>query len=348
AFEEALAGRVGAKHAVACSSGTAALHLAAAALDIGPDDKVIVPSMTFMATANAARYVGAEVVFADVDADSGLMREQDLTAALEKNPDATAVFPVHMRGQRADMNGISLLARERGMKVVEDACHALGTTHTDGIVGDCADSDATVFSFHPVKTIAMGEGGAITTNDADMAARLKRLRSHAIHTKPRDEAPWFHEMAELGFNYRASDIHCALGLSQLGKLDRFLDIRRRLVAVYDEALAGMAPILETTPRTSGENPGWHLYVVLIDFDALGMTRGAFMQQLKDRGIGSQVHYIPVHTQPYYRKRYGDVSLPGAEAYYARCLSLPLFTGMSEGDVERVADTLKLILSPETF
>ena len=348
AFENALAKRVGADFAVACSSGTTAFHLAALACGIGPDDTVIVPSMTFLATANAVRYTGAAVVFADIDGDSGLMQEAGLAQALEKHPNATAVFPVHLCGQRADMAGITRMAREKGMKIVEDACHALGTTHgKDGSVGDCSGSDATVFSFHPVKTIAMGEGGAVTTNDADMAERMRRLRNHAMHRMPESGEPWFHEMAELGFNYRASDIHCALGLSQLGKLDMFLQRRRDLVAHYDEALADLAPILKAPTRNEGENTGWHLYVALVDFDKIDLTRPALMEKLKDRGIGSQVHYIPVHTQPYYREHAGEDSLPGAEGYYRRCLSLPLFTAMNTGDVDRVAVALKSILLTET-
>ncbi|MHA1598180.1 MAG: DegT/DnrJ/EryC1/StrS family aminotransferase, partial [Alphaproteobacteria bacterium] len=285
-----------------------------------------------------------EVAFADVDPDSGLMGEADLAAALEKHPDAVAVFPVHLRGQRADMSGIAKLARQRGLKIVEDACHALGTTYDGGMVGDGSSCDATVFSFHPVKTIAMGEGGAVTTNDAAAAARMRRLRSHAMQPMPESDAPWFHEMRELGFNYRASDIHCALGLSQLGKLDSFVEARRRLVARYDSGLAGLAPILQTPPRRLGENPGWHLYVALIDFEAASMTRADVMAHLKDHDIGTQVHYIPVHTQPYYRDRTGDMSLPGAEAYYRRCLSLPLFATMTDADVDRVVNALKEILS----
>jgi len=346
AFETALADRIGTKHAVACSSATAALHLAVLGLDIEPGDTAIVPSMTFLATANAVRYVGAEVAFADVDPDSGMMRERDLAEALDKNPKATAVIPVHLRGQRADMSGITRLARECGLKIIEDACHALGTTHDTGTgtVGDCSSSDATAFSFHPVKTIAMGEGGAVTTNDPDLASRMRRLRSHSMVSAPEAGEPWLYEMAELGFNYRASDINCALGLSQLGKLDGFLDARRRLVARYDSGLAALSPVLQTPPRTKSENPGWHLYGVLIDFKESGISRAALMKELKSKDIGSQVHFIPVHKQPYYRKRYGEASLPGAEAYYERCLSLPLFAAMADEDVDRVVNALFELLA----
>jgi len=341
-FESALAEKLGAKFAVVCSSGTAALHLAAVAIGIQPGEKVIVPSITFLATANAVRYAGGEVVFADVNPDSGIIDKTHFAQALENNPDAVAIFPVHLRGQRADMDGIQQLARKKNIKIVEDACHAIGTTynHDASQVGDCAQGDATVFSFHPVKTIAMGEGGAITTNDQDIANRMRRLRSHAMHAAPDRDEPWFYEVHEMGFNYRASDLHCALGLSQLKKLDLFVERRRQLVGRYDSAFAGLAPLLRTVPKVAGENPGWHLYGVLIDFEAAGISRADLMRSLKDQGIGTQVHYIPVHMQPYYTQRYGIQPLLGAEQYYHRCLSLPLFQGMQNADVDRVVQALK--------
>jgi dTDP-4-amino-4,6-dideoxygalactose transaminase len=241
-FERGLIDVTGARHAIAVGSGTAALHVAAMTLDLKPGDQVIVPTVTFLATANAARYVGADVVFADVDADTGLMGPDQLAEATRRAPAARAVFPVHLGGQVADPVSIGKVARDAGLKIVEDACHAIGTTLADNTrtpVGACARSDMCIFSFHPVKTIAMGEGGAVTTNDDGMAERLRAFRSHGMVREPSgflDKAqafatdgtahPWYYEMHEFGFNYRASDIHCALGRSQLAKLDRFVERRR--------------------------------------------------------------------------------------------------------------------------
>jgi UDP-4-amino-4,6-dideoxy-N-acetyl-beta-L-altrosamine transaminase len=358
AFESALANRIGAADAIACSSGTAALHLAALAIDLGPGDAVIVPTVTFLATANAVRFVGAEVVFTDVDPDSGLMRESDLAKALERAPSAKAVFPVHLRGQTVDMKNICRLARQQGLKIVEDACHALGTIYDDGKrrVGDCSESDLAVYSFHPVKAIAMGEGGAIATDDPKIAARLRSIRNHGMITDPNelqnhdlafddfgDKNPWYYEMANLGFNYRASDVHCALGLSQLSRLDEFLNKRRKIVEWYDAGITNLSPIVCPIRKKKGETPGWHLYGVLVDFEAAKKSRSDVMNELKNCGVGSQVHYIPVHLQPYYQERYGEISLPGALRYYGRCLSLPLHTSMTEADVERVIETLADVL-----
>ncbi len=362
AFEMAFAAKTAAKYALTCSSGTAALHLAAMALGLGPGDRVIVPTITFLATANAARYVGAEVTFSDVDPDSGLMRPQDLEEALTRaGARAKAVFPVHLAGQPADMRALSSMARAHGLGVVEDACHALGTRWTAGnetvIAGDARFSDMAVFSFHPVKTIAMGEGGAITTNNSDLARRIGDLRNHGMVRRAEDfqndelayqtdgsANPWYYEMPEPGFNYRSSDIHCALGLSQLGKLDRFVDARRNLVAAYDTRLQSLYPTVCPLGRVAGAMPGWHLYVVLIDFVARDLDRAEVIRRLAANGIGTQVHYIPVHTQPYYRRRYETPVLPGATAYYAKCLSLPLHPNMDDGDVERVCDALQQALN----
>ena len=361
AFEQALATELGARAAVACSSGTAALHLAALALGLKPGDRVLVPAMTFLATANAARFVGADVAFADVDPDTALMGAGDFAEALERDTEHTirAVFPVHMNGQCADLEAIHHLALDRGIRVVEDASHALGTRYqtTDGeifTVGDCQHSDMAAFSFHPVKTLAMGEGGAVTTNDPALHSRLAKFRNHGISRAP-DEFenhelafaptgepnPWYYEMSEMGFNYRASDIHCALGLSQLGKLEQFVEKRRQLAQRYDELLAPLAPSVRPIGRIDTCVPAWHLYVVLIDFAALGRDRASVMAALGEESIGAQVHYMPLHLQPYYQRRYGSQSLPGAERYYARALSLPLFPAMELQDVDRTVEALSV-------
>lgn len=347
AFEAAFAEAVGAEHAVACSNGTAALHLTMMALGVREGDVCIVPSTTFLATANCVRYVGGEVIFADVDPDSGLMRPQDLTEALgrAKKP-VTAVLPVHMRGEVADLPAIAALAEEAGAVVVEDACHALGSRrvlgNTEVPVGSGRWSSASTFSFHPVKTIATGEGGMITTPDAGLAERLRRLRSHGM-VRPTGGDPWWYEMAEPGFNYRLPDILCALGQAQLAKLPRFAAAREDLAAHYLEALKPLAPAVRaaSSPEASLATP--HLMCVLIDFNAVGLSRRSVMEALKARGIGSQVHYIPVHTQPYYQNRYGPLSLPGAEAWYARTLSLPLYPSMERKDVDRVVAALGEVL-----
>ncbi len=356
AFESAFAAKVDAADAVSCSSGTAALHLAALGLKLGRDDWVVVPSMTFLATANAARFVGAEVQFADVDADSGLMGVAQFEAALDTADTAgrrvRAVFPVHLNGQCCDMAAIREVALERGLAVVEDGCHAIGG---DG-VGGCRHSDMTVFSFHPVKTITAGEGGMVTSNDSALAGRMRRLRNHGIVREPAPFAepaqgldktgeanPWYYEMPEIGFNYRLSDLHAALGLSQLGRLDDFIARRRALARCYDRGLKPLEPFVRPVARTGAGEPAWHLYVVLCDFTALGAGRARLMAELRAGGIGTQVHYLPVSRQPYYRGRYGEIDLPGADAYYDRALSLPLFPAMTESDVDRVVTALTTVV-----
>lgn len=346
AFENALAQKVGARFAVACASGTAALHMALRALEVDERHACIVPSITFLSTATAVRLCGAEVIFADVDPDTGLMGPQHLAEALSRADRPVKVaLPVHLGGRPCDMAGLAQAAGD--IALIEDGCHALGTTGPHGRVGDGRHSAATVFSFHPVKTIACGEGGAVTLNDPAMAAHLDRLRNHGVtrdgalmtdpdlsldaHGQPN---PWSYEQLELGFNYRMTEIEAALGLSQLGKLDRFAQRRRTLSDLYDQLMAPLAPYVRPVAR-GGAGESLHLYGVLIDFPALGLDRTALMRGLAARGIGSQVHYIPVYRQPYFNARYGLQRLPGAETYYARALSLPLFAGMGEDDVRRV-------------
>jgi UDP-4-amino-4,6-dideoxy-N-acetyl-beta-L-altrosamine transaminase len=361
-FEAAFAQAVGARCAAVCSSGTAALHLAMLALGVGPGDVVAAPAITFAATANSARFTGAEVVFADVDPDSGLMTPQTLAAALGRleGRRLAAVLPVHLMGHAAELPAIRVLADAHGAAVVEDACHALGTTMDFGgaaeRVGDCRHSAMACFSFHPVKTIATGEGGMVTTNDPALAERIALFRSHGVTREAAafrapemslDAAgaanPWAYEMQELGFNYRLPDLLCALGLSQLAKLARFAARRRALAARYRERLAPLAPLVRPAAVPANCDPAPHLFVALIDFEAAGVTRAAAMRALAERGVGTQVHYIPVHRQPYYAERYGAPDLPGADAWYARCLSLPLFPAMADDDPDRVVEALKAVL-----
>lgn len=356
-FEQALAREVGAVEAVVVNSGTAALHAAAHVAGISAGDVCVVPAMSFAATANAVRYVGGEVVFADVDADTGLMRLADLERAAEGKK-IKAVFPVYLAGQTGEAGAIARWARERNVRVIEDACHVIGGTliDADGVekpVGAGANADAmSIFSFHPVKTITMGEGGAITTNSPELAHAMRRFRTHGItreanefqHKAAAFDAdgsanPWYGEQSELGFNYRATDISCALGLSQLAKLKRFVEHRAALRARYLERLKPLAPRVMPMPVRPHGKPAWHLMVALIDFAVIGQSRATLMGKLAARGIGSQVHYAPIPHHPYYRQRYGQIDVPGAERYYERCLSLPLYPSMNDADVDRVVEIL---------
>ncbi|MBL8700123.1 MAG: UDP-4-amino-4,6-dideoxy-N-acetyl-beta-L-altrosamine transaminase [Alphaproteobacteria bacterium] len=351
AFERDFAAAAGAAHAVACNSGTAALHLAAMALGMGPGDAAIVPSVTFLATANAMRFCGADVVFADVDPDSGLLTPATLEAAIARAgaKRLKAVFPVHLNGQLCDMPAIETIASRHGLAIVEDACHALGLAD----VGAARHGGMACFSTHPVKAVATGEGGVVTTPRAELAARMRMLRSHGMVRHPAALAnrelaydgdtpnPWYYEMPEIGWNYRLPDVLCALGISQLRKLGRFFARRQAIAATYDRLLAPLAPALRPIARRAPH--GWHLYAVLIDFAALGTTRARFMAALREQGIGTQVHYIPVHHQPYYLDHGGRLDLPGADAYYARCLSIPFYPAMRDEDVARVADALAALV-----
>jgi UDP-4-amino-4,6-dideoxy-N-acetyl-beta-L-altrosamine transaminase len=347
-FEGLFAEAVGARHAVACANGTAALHLAMLALGVGEGEVCIAPSITFLATANCARYVGAEVVFADVDPMTGLMTPSTLRDAIERcaGRPIGAVLPVHLRGDVAKLPALRRIAESAGAALVEDACHALGSKMTfdnePAQAGDGRWSDMAVFSFHPVKTLTTCEGGIVTTNDAGLAGRLRSLRSHGM-IRPPGADPWWYEMPELGFNYRLPDVLCALGISQLAKLPRFLERRRALAKRYEAGLAGLKPTVWIAERPTWSDPALHLMTVLIDFEGAGKSRADVMAGLKARGVGSQVHYIPVHRQPYYVARYGELDLPGADAWYSRCLSLPLYPTMDDGDVDRVAQTLGEVL-----
>ncbi len=353
-FEKALAKTVVAKYAVSCSNGTTALHLALLALDITKNDVVFVPAITFLASANAVRYVGADVVFVDVDPTTGLITPQTLEDAIikNKNKNLKAVINVHLAGQCDDLDEICKVARNYGLFIIEDAAHAIGTHYISKEgrsypIGSNAYSDLTTFSFHPVKTIAMGEGGAITTNDPSLAQKLKIFRSHGMIREAsqwinRDEetGPWYYEMNELGYNYRVSDINCALGLSQLQKLEKFKESRAQLVQKYDELFEETKNLIPLRKLYSSDT-AWHLYILLIDFQAFGVARRHLMEHLKELEIGSQVHYIPLYKQPYYKKIYGEMSLPGAEEYYSKCLSLPLYMGIDNHQIEQIAHDLKL-------
>lgn len=342
-FEVALAARVGAAGAVAVSSGTAALHAACFAAGIGEGDEVLVPAVTFLATANCARYVGAEPVFVDVDPQTGLL---DTARISERRTERTrAVIPVHLTGRPLDP--ATLGAPTEGLTVIEDAAHALGAETPTERVGSCRSSAMAIFSFHPVKHVTTGEGGAITARDPELLDRLRTFRNHGMVREPArltrpSPGPWYYEQQVLGHNLRLSDIQAALGASQLAKLDRFLSRRRALAARYDRLLASVAGVTPVVPASHCARSAYHLYAVLVDFQG---ARAEVMQRLRERGIGTQVHYIPLPMQPYYRERGWSVDdFPGALRYYERTLSLPLYAAMTESDVDRVVDELGAVLA----
>lgn len=343
AFEEAVCEFVGARFGVAVSSGTAGLHAVMAALGVGPGDEVIVPAMTFAATANSVLYVGARPVFADVDPDTLLLDPGSVEARL--SPRTRAVVAVDYAGQACDYGALRAICGARGLALVTDGCHSLGA-RWDGVpIGQVAD--ATVFSFHPVKAITTGEGGMVVTSQEGLAARLRRFRNHGIATDFRERAragTWEYGMVELGYNYRLPDLACALGLSQLRKLPGWLERRRRIAAELDEALSGLGglkPLACARPREHAR----HLYVVQLDLEVLSVGRREVFEALRAEGIGVNVHYLPVHLHPYYREQLGTGPglCPAAEAAYERILSLPLFPAMSPRDVADVAEALAAVL-----
>jgi len=341
-FEGALAEFTGARYAVAVSSGTAALHACVAALGIGPGDEVIVPAMTFAATANAVVYLGARPVFADVDAGTLLIDPADAERRI--TPRTKAMIAVDYAGQPCDYDRLRAITDRYGLELIADACHSLGATYRGRRAGTLADLNA--FSFHPVKHIAAGEGGMITTGDPETAARLRRFRNHGMDTDHRQRAEagaWFYEMQELGFNYRLSDIHCALGTSQLRKLPGWLARRHQIAAAYDAALT-LSPYFEPLAVQPDVSHARHLYVVQL---AAGFDRNAAFRAFRRQGIGVNVHYVPVPLHAFYRRQFGTGPglCPRAEAAYTRLLTLPLYPRMREDQVEAVIAALRSITPP---
>lgn len=347
AFETAIASYCGVAHAVAVNSATSALHIACAALGLGPGDRLWTSPNTFLASATCALYCGAAVDFVDIDPRSRNMSVEALAAKLAEADRAGAlpkiVVPVHFAGQSCDMRAIHELGQRYGFRIVEDAAHALGGTYRGTPVGDCRYSDIAVFSFHPVKQITTGEGGIALTNGPNLAARMARLRSHgttrdAALIQGECEGAWCYQMLELGWNYRMTDIQAALGLSQLARLDAYVARREVLAARYDRLLANSGLTLPW--RDPDCASAWHLYVVGWNEAASGLSRAEAFDRLRAAGIGVNVHYIPVHTQPYFR-RFGFHAgqFPAAEAYYAGAITLPLYPTMTEAQQDCVVDTL---------
>lgn len=351
AFECAVAQRCDARYAVAVSNATAALHLACLAAGLGPDDWLWTSPNTFVASANCARYCGAKVDFVDIDPVTWDMDVAHLAAKLahaEKlNRLPKILVPVAFSGQSCDMAAIRSLADAYGVLIIEDASHAIGATYQGRPVG-CGDyADMTVFSFHPVKIITSGEGGMLLTNSAELQQRLCRLRSHGISRDPAlmsepSHGPWYYQQLELGFNYRITDIQAALGLSQLSKLDGFLQRRRQLAARYDLLLQELPLCLPG--RQAGVESAWHLYVVRLQLARIKRSRREVFDALRTAGIGVNVHYFPVHLQPYYRELgFCPGDFPAAEAYYSEALTLPLHAGMLDSEQDQVIAALREVL-----
>lgn len=365
-FENAFAKYIGAPHAISFSNATAALHIACLALGVKSGDTVLTPTMSFAASTNCASYAGATVEFMDCDPITGLVTPQTFVEAAERAekagcPPKVAVI-VHINGEAADIVGISKAAKARGIELIEDSCHALGTTYTDHNgkiqnVGTCQYSAFSSYSFHPVKTITSGEGGMLTCKDDSLARVVSDLRSHGITRDAHvfenkelafdengDPNPWYYEMQSLGFNYRLTDIACALGLSQLNRMDDIAKRRREMKAIYDDLFEKSNLPLTVIPTAQGGDAVRHLYPVLIDYSAHDMSRAAFCKQLKEQGVGTQVHYIPTHMLPYYVTKYGMQNLKGAESYYDKVISLPFYPGLSNDDIARVVETIRTVLN----
>lgn len=342
-FEEAFAKTVGARFAVAVSSGTAALHAAAFAAGIGQADEVITTPMTFAATANCVRYQGGMVVFADVREDTLNLDPAKVEALV--TPKTKAIITVDFAGQPSDMDDLNALASRHGLTVIEDAAHALGATYRGRQVGALAD--LTTFSLHPVKHITTGEGGMVTTDDPGMAARLRMFRTHGITTEFRQretEGSWFYEMTELGYNYRLTDFQSALGLSQLSKLEKWVARRRAIAARYTTAFAAV-PEIESPAVLQDRESAWHLYVIRLNLDRLRVGRSELFRALRAENIGVNVHYIPVPWHPYYQSLgHKKGEWPVAEGAYERMISLPIFPGMTDRDVEDVIAAAEKVIA----
>jgi UDP-4-amino-4,6-dideoxy-N-acetyl-beta-L-altrosamine transaminase len=345
-FEAKLAAYCGAAHAVAVNSATSALHIACLALGLGEGDWLWTTPNTFVASANCALYCGAQVDFVDIDPYSWNMcpqaLEKKLIAAEKEGKPPKIVVPVHLCGTSCDMQAIHALSQRYGFHIIEDASHAIGARYRDELVGNCGYSDITVFSFHPVKIITTAEGGATLTNRADLAEKMTLLRSHGITRDPMrmskvPDGPWYYEQVDLGFNYRMADLNAALGVSQMDRLDEYVARRHEIATRYDELLAGLP--LRTQVRA--DYSALHLYVVRLNLEEMKKAHHDVFVALRERGVGVNLHYIPVHTQPYYQAiGFANGDYPEAERYYSEAISLPIYTGLTEHDLFKVAGALK--------
>lgn len=351
-FEAALARRVRADYAVAVNSATSALHIACLALDLGPGDRLWTAPTTFVASSNCALYCGAEVDFVDIDSGSYNMcpaaLERKLKFAKDANQLPKVVVPVALCGQSANLAAIRQLADEYGFAILEDASHAVGGSYRGAPVGCGAHSDITVFSFHPVKIITTAEGGAAVTNSPELAERMNLFRSHGITRDPNmmtkaPDGPWYYQQIELGYNYRMTEMQAALGLSQLDRLDEFVEKRAALAERYNSLLSDLP--LKVPAQDEDTKSSWHLYVIRLKLDQIDKTHRAVFEQLRAQGIGVNLHYIPVHLQPFYANLgFTPGDFPEAERYYAEAISIPLYPTMSDTDQDTVAEALRSILA----
>ena len=346
-FEERFSAWVGAKYAVSFSSGTAALHATAFAAGLGPGDEAITTPMTFCATANCVLYHGAKPVFADVSADT--LNLDPVEVGKRISPRTKAIVVVDYAGHPAELDALRSLAEQNGLLLIEDACHALGANYRGKRVGGIANM--TVFSFHPVKHLTTGEGGMVTTNDAALADTMRRFRNHGISSEARqrqESGQWFYEMVLLGFNYRLTDIACALGISQLEKLEPNLARRREIAAQYTKAFRNW-PAIEVPAVRDGVDPAWHLYPIRLKLQSLAVGRADVFRALRAENIGVNVHYVPVHKHPYYQDRFAYLGgeYPVAEDAYERLISLPMFHAMTPQDVEDVIHALHKVVANYT-
>ena len=342
-FEEAMAARVGARYGVAFSSGTAALHGAVFAAGLGPGDEAVTTPLTFCATANALLYQGAVPIFSDVAPDTLNVDPRWVAKAI--SPKTKAILPTDYAGHPADLDEMMKLADQHGLVVIEDACHALGAESRGRRVGSI--SHMTVFSFHPVKHVTTGEGGMVTTDNAEFAKRMRLFRNHGIDADSHQRettGQWFYEMVDLGWNYRLTDIGCALGVSQLRRLDSNLARRREIAARYTTAFSHIPGITTLAVRPT-VNPAWHLYPIRLDLGRFSVGRAEIFRALRAEGLGVNVHYIPVHLHPYYRKRFGyrGGECPVAEEAYEQLISLPIFHGMRDEDIDDVIEAVEKVI-----